>query len=70
MLESGWVEAHDDAFDVFHIQFGFDAQQPLTLTALCDAFDRHGKPMVYTVHDLRNPHHVDSAAHDARTWTY
>jgi hypothetical protein len=25
----------------------------------------HGKPLVYTVHDLRNPHHPDRTAHDA-----
>ncbi len=27
---------------------------------------RTARPLVYTVHDLRNPHHVDRAAHDAQ----
>jgi hypothetical protein len=27
--------------------------------------DELAKPLVYTVHDLRNPHHGDSAVHDA-----
>ena len=25
---------------------------------------RHNKPLVYTVHDLRNPHHPERTAHD------
>jgi glycosyltransferase involved in cell wall biosynthesis len=65
MLSADWVTQHADEFDVFHIHFGFDAQQPEQLRALVDALQRHGKPLVYTVHDLRNPHQPDSRAHDA-----
>ncbi|MET9463896.1 glycosyltransferase family 1 protein [Streptomyces sp. NPDC006544] len=65
MLDPDWVRAHHDEFDVFHLHFGFDAQSPAQLSALADALRRHGKPLVYTVHDLRNPHQSDPAAHDA-----
>ncbi|MFD3543320.1 glycosyltransferase family 1 protein [Streptomyces sp. NPDC058662] len=65
MLDPDWVNAHHGEFDVFHLHFGFDAQSPAQLTALVDTLRRHGKPLVYTVHDLRNPHQPDPATHDA-----
>lgn len=65
MLEPGWVSAHHEQFDVFHLHFGFDAQTPDQLTALVETLRRHGKPLVYTVHDLRNPHQPDPVGHDA-----
>ncbi|MFD5932470.1 glycosyltransferase family 1 protein [Streptomyces sp. NPDC060333] len=65
MLDPDWVNAHHEDFDVFHLHFGFDAQSPVQLTALVDTLRQHGKPLVYTVHDLRNPHQVDPATHDA-----
>ena len=65
MLQPGWVEEHAGDFDVFHIHFGFDALAPADLHALVEALRRHGKPLAYTVHDLRNPHQPDRAVHDA-----
>ncbi|MGW7348467.1 glycosyltransferase [Streptomyces sp. NPDC054854] len=65
MLDPDWVNAHHKDFDVFHLHFGFDAQSPDDLYALANALRRHGKPLVYTVHDLRNPHQPDPATHDA-----
>lgn len=65
MLEPEWVRSHDD-FDVFHIQFGFDARTPDELRALVAALRESGKPLVYTVHDLRNPHHPSRDLHDAQ----
>ncbi|WP_329448924.1 glycosyltransferase (plasmid) [Streptomyces sp. NBC_01426] len=65
MLDPGWVSAHHEDFDIFHLHFGFDAQSPAQLSALVDALRRRGKPLVYTVHDLRNPHQPDPATHDA-----
>jgi len=64
MLEADWVRAHHDEFDVFHVHFGFDARTPMQLSALVDALAQHGKPLVLTVHDLRNPHHLVRANHD------
>ncbi|MEB3958788.1 glycosyltransferase [Streptomyces kunmingensis] len=65
MLEPEWIAAHHRDFDVFHLHFGFDAQSPAQLAALVKTLRRHGKPLVYTVHDLRNPHQRDPSAHDA-----
>lgn len=65
MLQPNWIDAHHEDFDVFHLHFGFDAQSPAQLRQLVDALHRHGKPFVYTVHDLRNPHQTDPAIHDA-----
>ncbi|MET9498786.1 glycosyltransferase family 1 protein [Streptomyces sp. NPDC006552] len=65
MLDPAWVDAHHREFDLFHLHFGFDAQRPDQLAALVDALKTHGKPLVYTVHDLRNPHQPDPAVHDA-----
>ena len=47
-------------FDVFHVHFGFDAQSAEALAALVAELRRCGKRLVYTVHDLRNPHHPDA----------
>lgn len=64
-LEADWVREHADEFDVCHVHFGFDARTGEQLQDWLDALRSCGKPLVYTVHDLRNPHHADSAAHDA-----
>jgi beta-1,4-mannosyltransferase len=66
MLEPSWVEATHREFDVFHVQFGFDARSPEELAGLVRTLRRHDKPLVYTVHDLRNPHHLDRSDHDAQ----
>lgn len=64
VLDPAWVEQNHAAFDIFHVHFGFDACSVQHLEALVDALRRRGKPLVYTVHDLRNPHHSDPADHD------
>ncbi|MFJ6940160.1 glycosyltransferase family 1 protein [Streptomyces sp. NPDC101132] len=65
MLDPAWVRAHHPSFDVYHLHFGFDAQTPEQLADLVGQLRRHRKPLVQTVHDLRNPHHPDRRAHDA-----
>lgn len=65
MLDPAWISAQADEFDVFHVHFGFDALSPADLSLITQALRRHGKPLIYTVHDLRNPHHEDRRAHDA-----
>ena len=64
MLEPGWVTDHHDRFDVFHVHFGFDAITPEDLRKVVEELEQHDKPLVYTVHDLRNPHHSEPTAHD------
>ncbi|MEE2032947.1 glycosyltransferase family protein [Rhodococcus chondri] len=63
MLEPNWITEHHTEFDVFHIHFGFDAIGPEQLQDIVAELDDHGIPLVYTVHDLRNPHHRDPGAH-------
>ena len=62
MLEPGWVDEHADEFDVMHVHFGFDAVSPEDLADVVPSLRRHGKPLVITVHDLRNPHHHEREA--------
>jgi glycosyltransferase involved in cell wall biosynthesis len=64
MLHPDWVAQHD--FDVFHVQFGFDAWSPEDLAAVVDAVHARGRAFVYTAHDLRNPHHGTRDLHDAQ----
>jgi hypothetical protein len=66
MLDPGWVERNADQFDVFHVHFGFDAVSPSDLRHLTAALRAQRKPLVYTVHDLRNPHHRDPGLHAAQ----
>ncbi|WP_204163942.1 glycosyltransferase [Nocardioides solisilvae] len=65
-LDPDWVREHRDSFDLAHLHFGFDARSPEDLRAWVEALRECGKPLVYTVHDLHNPHHRDSALHDAQ----
>jgi glycosyltransferase involved in cell wall biosynthesis len=64
MLDPAWIAAAE--FDVLHLQFGFDAWSPDGLRTVVEALRRRAKPFVYTVHDLRNPHHEDRTLHDAQ----
>ncbi|SKB09040.1 glycosyltransferase family protein [Aeromicrobium choanae] len=62
MLRPEWAATAD--FDVFHVQFGFDACSPQDLERLVEVLRERGKPLVLTAHDLRNPHHPTRELHD------
>ncbi|RYC13851.1 glycosyltransferase [Nocardioides zhouii] len=62
MLDPEWARTAE--FDVFHLHFGFDACPPERLDRLTRVLRGRGKPFVFTVHDLRNPHHDDRRLHD------
>jgi hypothetical protein len=66
MLDPAWIAENHRSFDVFHVHFGFDAKTPAELRAIAQALDDARVPLVLTVHDLRNPHHADTALHDAQ----
>ena len=55
---------HAEDFDVFHVQFGFDGRHPEELRELVALLAERGKPLVYTVHDLRNPNHPEPGLHE------
>ena len=63
MLDPGWIRENHHRFDVFHVHFGFDAIGPAVLAEVVQELKMHDKPLVYTVHDLRNPHHIEPDAH-------
>lgn len=63
MLEPSRVRTIADRFDVFHLHFGFEHRTPEQLRSLVDALRDAGRPLVFTVHDLTNPHLPDPAAH-------
>ena len=63
-LDADWVWANLHRFDLFHLHFGFDARSPAQLCELVNVLRTAGKPLVYTVHDLRNPHHEEPELHD------
>lgn len=62
MLDPRWAAEAD--YDVFHLHFGFDARAPEDLAELVRTIQGRGKSLVYTAHDLRNPHHRDRELHD------
>ena len=62
MLDPEW--ARKGRMDLFHLHFGFDACTPEGLGQLTDTLHERGTPFVFTVHDLRNPHHHDRRLHD------
>ncbi|WP_261340660.1 glycosyltransferase [Pseudonocardia sp. HH130630-07] len=64
-LDPRHVRAHAAEFDVLHVHFGFDDRTPAGLAALVATLRELRRPLVLTVHDLRNPHHPDPARHDA-----
>ena len=63
MLRPDWVVRNAGDFDLFHVHFGFDADDPEFLREVTAALDEAGKPIVLTVHDLENPHHEDQGLH-------
>ena len=63
MLDPHWISRNHQRFDVFHIHFGFDAITTNRLVDTIEELARCNKPLVYTVHDLRNPHQPDPALH-------
>ncbi len=54
-VDARWVTDHHDDFDVFHLHAGFDDTGPAGLAEVVDALRRHGRPLVCTVHELRDP---------------
>lgn len=64
MLDPAWVRANDAAFDLMHVHFGFDGVDPETLDELGRELELRRRPLVVTVHDLRNPHHPSRDLHD------
>ena len=65
VLEPAWLRRHAPGYDVVHVHFGFEHRSVQQLQAMVGVLRALGKPLVLTVHDLRNPHLADQAVHDA-----
>jgi hypothetical protein len=63
MLEPSWLHAHHRRFDLLHLHFGYEHLSVEELRAVVEALRAHEKPLVLTVHDLRNPHQADPGPH-------
>lgn len=63
VLSPSWLDEHAPEFDVLHIHFGLESFTPDQLIRALDRARRHGRPVVYTVHDLENPQLTDQAAY-------
>jgi hypothetical protein len=66
MLDVDWIRANRALFDVFHVHFGFDSKQPAELYDIAKELRTSDVPLLFTLHDLRNPHHEDTEWHDAQ----
>jgi hypothetical protein len=62
-LELEWLRAHHARFDLLHLHFGYEHLSAHDLRSVVRTLRTHGKPLVLTVHDLRNPHQVDPGPH-------
>jgi len=62
-LEPRWLRTHHARFDLLHLHFGYEHLSAHDLRSVVDTLREHGKPLVVTVHDLRNPHQVDPGPH-------
>lgn len=54
-----WDGPEGDGIDLVHLHFGFEHLTPAQTTAFVDILRDRGIPLVFTVHDLDNPHLVD-----------
>jgi beta-1,4-mannosyltransferase len=60
-----WVAAHASGWDLAHLHFTWE-QHPLDqVEAVLEAHQAAGRPVVWTVHDLRNPHTSTQREDDA-----
>ncbi len=64
-LEPSYLARRAGDFDLLHVHFGFDDRSPDQLRELVRTLRALRRPLVLTVHDLRNPHHADPGPHDA-----
>ncbi|CAN5155826.1 hypothetical protein BH11ACT7_BH11ACT7_11230 [soil metagenome] len=65
-LETGYLASRLADIDVVHVHFGFDSTPPSVLRDVVALLADNRVPLVVTVHDLENPHFVDSTEHHER----
>ena len=63
IFDPGAVRELAGEADLIHLHFGFDQLTPQGVRRWLTELTAAELPLVFTVHDLRNPHHLDPAAH-------
>lgn len=63
-LDPAWLAAHRHEFDTVHLHFGFEHLGVAGLKDWLETAAALDLPVVFTVHDLRNPHQLDRRPHD------
>ena len=63
MITAEWVQVHAEGVDVAHVHFGFGDVTDRDWREWRAALAAHRIPLVYTVHDLDNPHVADQERH-------
>lgn len=61
LYDPDWLSSHATDWDVVHLHFTWEQYPPATLRAVLEAHRAAGTPIVWTAHDLRNPHVPDGA---------
>ncbi len=64
IFEPGAVRDLVGEADLVHLHFGFDHLTPAGVRRWLVELRTTGLPLVLTLHDLRNPHHLDPVPHD------
>jgi hypothetical protein len=62
-LDPAWVAAHHTEFDSVHLHFGYEHLSLDELASWLRSLADHRKPLIVTVHDLRNPHQASPRHH-------
>lgn len=62
-VDPGWLRTHVTEFDLVHLHFGFESFSVPQLRSWTTTLSDLGRPLVFTLHDLTNPHLVDQAAY-------
>lgn len=58
--DPGWLRRHRDDWDVAHLHFTWEQYPPERLDQVLRTHREAGTPLVWTAHDLRNPHTDDA----------
>ncbi len=56
LYDPGWVHDHADEWDLVHLHFTWEQHPVDTFDAVLAAHAAADRPVVWTAHDLRNPH--------------
>ncbi len=65
-LQPIWLQAHLEDVDLLHVHFGIEHASPDQLHEVAQVLEAAGKPLVFTVHDLVDPHGTGQDEHDER----